>query len=242
MVSESNNFLVLGISVGVIGVLLFNIFLGMSINTQLSQMGEMHERMIAGGLVVATTTSGTAITSGNSSSASASPNAAGNEAQVAELAAKLIPTGVPAVYGPELGISFDDPINALNRIAKFDGDLYPDGEIKFSDLTPEQQQRYIKIGQSIACEYCCGATTMVQKNGQPSCACAHSASMRGVVKYLLKNHESEYSDEQLLEEAARWKALSFPKQTVQKALQLASQGGEVSNISINSLPSQVGGC
>ena len=83
---------------------------------------------------------------------------------------------------------------------------------------------------------------MVQKNGQPSCACAHSASMRGVVKYLLKNHESEYSDEQLLEEAARWKALSFPKQTVQKALQLASQGGEVSNISINSLPSQVGGC
>ena len=242
MVSESNNFLVLGISAGVIAVLLFNIFLGIGINIQLSQMGELHKNMVSTGLTVANTAASTSNTTGSTTTASASPSAASNEAQVAELAAKLIPTGVPAVYGPELGISFDDPINALNRIAKFDGDLYPDGEIKFSDLTPEQQQRYIKIGQSIACEYCCGATTMVQKNGQPSCACAHSASMRGVVKYLLKNHESEYSDEQLLEEAARWKALSFPKQTVQKALQLASQGGEVSNISINSLPSQVGGC
>ena len=238
MSSESNNALLLGISLGVIAVLLFNIFLGLSINTQLSNMGELHKKMASAGLVVA---SGTQIGT-TTSSASASANAASNDAQVAELAAKLIPTGVPEVYGAELGISFDDPINALNKMAKMDGDLYPDGKIKFSDLTSEQQQRYVKIGQSIACEYCCGATTMVQKNGQPSCSCAHSAAMRGVVKYLLKNHEKEYSDEQLLEEAAKWKALSFPKETVKKALQVASQGGEVSNIGINSLPSQVGGC
>src|SRR3989344_7148760 len=203
MSSESNNLLTLGISAGVIAVLLFNIFLGMSINTQLSQMGELHKNMVSTGLTVANTAASTSNTTGSTSTASASPSAASNEAQVAELAAKLIPTGVPAVYGPELGISFDDPINALNKMAKFDGDLYPDGEIKFSDLTTEQQQRYIKIGQSIACEYCCGATTMVAKSGKPACGCAHSAAMRGVVKYLLKNHEGEYSDEQLLEEAAK---------------------------------------
>ena len=242
MVSESNNFLTLGISAGIIAVLLFNLFIGLSINTQLSQMGELHKNTASTGPTVANTSASTSNTTGSTSTASASPSAASNEAQVAELAAKLIPTGVPAVYGPELGISFDDPINALNKMAKIDGDLYPDGEIKFSDLTPEQQQRYIKVGQSIACEYCCGATTMVAKSGKPACGCAHSAAMRGVVKYLLKNHESEYSDEQLLEEAARWKALSFPKETVKKALQLAAQGEDVSNISINSLPSQVGGC
>src|SRR3989344_639796 len=234
---DSGRLLTLGLSIGIVAVMLFNIFLGVSINGQLNEMGKMHESLANAAATGFVANAGQTVTS-----TTATPAVASNTANVAEIAAKVIPTGVPAVYGAELGVSFDDTVNSLNKLSKLDGDLYENGEIKFSDLTPEQQQRYVKVGQSIACEYCCGATTMVQKNGQPACGCAHSASMRGVVKYLLKNHENEYSDEQLLEEAANWKALSFPKQTVEKAMRLSAENGQIDAVSVATLPSQVGGC
>ncbi len=156
----------------------------------------------------------------------------------------VIPKG-KMTYG-DLVIDYDKPVEALDMMAKMDGDLYPDGTIKFSDLTPEQQQRYIEIGMSISCEYCCGAKVMVQPNGQPACGCAHSAAMRGLAKYLLKN--TQMTNEEILGAIIKVKSISFPQQMVEKYMvengliagtQSAQQG---SAQGIADLPSQVGGC
>jgi len=156
----------------------------------------------------------------------------------------VIPKG-KMTYG-DLIIDYDKPVEALDMMAKMDGDLYPDGTIKFSDLAPEQQQRYIQIGMSIACEYCCGATTLVQRSGQPACGCAHSAAMRGLAKYLLKN--TQMTNEEILGAIIKVKSISFPQQMVEKYMvengmvpaqntQQQSQGSAIAG-----LPTQVGGC
>lgn len=153
----------------------------------------------------------------------------------------VIPKGIPDGYGKELGINYDKPVDALNIMAALDGDLYPNGKIKFSDLSIDQQKRYINMGMSIACEFCCGATTLVQPNGQPACGCAHSAAMRGLMKYLLKN--TDMTDGQIMNEIIKVKSLSFPQQMVQRYME---QSGIVqpttTGQSLSGLPQQVGGC
>ncbi len=153
-----------------------------------------------------------------------------------EAIAAVIPTGVPAVYGNELSVSFDKPTESLTILSALDGDLYPDGKLKFSMLTPKQLERYKKIGFSIACEYCCGATSLIANDGRPACGCAHSAAMRGLAMYLLTEHENEYTDEQILSELTKWKAMFFPKQMIEKYM----QSGSVQAIA--ELPDMVGGC
>lgn len=154
----------------------------------------------------------------------------------------VIPTGT-ATFG-DLEINYDKPIEALEMLAKMDGDLYPDGVMHFADLAPEQQQRYIQIGTSIACEYCCGATTLVQRNGQPACGCAHSAAMRGLAMYLLKN--TDLNNEEILNAITDVKAISFPQQMVQKYMQqngmIQGTPSQQGSQGITGLPSQVGGC
>ena len=155
---------------------------------------------------------------------------------------QFMPKGIPPIYGPELKVSFDDVEVGLSIMSGMDWDLTqensPNGmSMKFSDLTEEQKARYIKIGSSIACEYCCGAKELVMKNGQPACGCAHSAAMRALTKYLLTKHGSEYTDEQILDQLTKWKTLFFPKQMTAKFLQ---QGGNAQNPS--QLPDMVGGC
>ncbi len=158
------------------------------------------------------------------------------------LLAELIPKGVPAVYGPELGISFDDAVKGLAIIADLDGDLYPNGKIKLSDLTEQQKKRYINVGMRISCEYCCGATSLITGDGAVACGCAHSAGMRGIAKYLLKYHENEFTDEQILAELTKWKTMFFPKQMIQKAIQLQSEGKGIDPSVLNQIPEMVGGC
>ncbi len=165
-----------------------------------------------------------------------------DDAALAKIVEQVIPRGTPAIYGDELKVSFDQPVEGMNALAKLDGDLFPDGQLKFADLAPNEQARYIKVGSMIACEYCCGAKTLVLSNGKPACGCAHSAAMRGLAMYLLKNHASEYTNEQLLQEMSNWKALFFPKQTIQKAMKLQAQGQGVNANSLNQLPDMVGGC
>ena len=88
----------------------------------------------------------------------------------------VIPTGVPAIYGNELGVKYDDvSVNTpqladptIRKLAKYEGDK----------LTDEQMKRYITIGSSIACEYCCGAKTLIFSDGEAACGCAHSYAMR----------------------------------------------------------------
>ena len=160
-----------------------------------------------------------------------------NQIKAQDIAAQILPKGVPEIYGAELKVSFDEVEEGLNILGALDADLNPkQGGIFFANLTENQKQRYLKIGFMIACEYCCGATSLITKDGQPACGCAHSAAMRGLAKYLLTKHEGQYTDEQILDQLAKWKALFFPQQTVAKYMQAKGLSGT------QGLPQMVGGC
>ena len=123
-----------------------------------------------------------------------------------------ISQGVPEIYGEELGVSFDEVQKAINVIKQFDPTY---GKQKIV-LGGADKQRYIDVGMKIACEYCCGAKSIITADGQAACGCAHSSAMRGLTAYLLQNHGSEYTNDEILREIARWKAMFFPKQMIQK--------------------------
>lgn len=190
----------------IIGVMLFNSFQMISISSAVDSL----ELAPAG-----STSSG--------STASASGSSGGF----------AMPSGVPPIYGSEIGVSFDDvtPANpaaadaAISKMAALDNSISLSG----SDL-----QRYISIASQISCEYCCGAGSIITSSGTPACGCAHSYAMRGLAKYLITKHGSQYTDDQILEELAKWKALFFPSQTQQKAAALSSQGIPVNFINIGS--------
>lgn len=160
-----------------------------------------------------------------------------------EIKANAIPTGIPEGYGPELSVSFDKVQESINILKKFDPTY---GKEKI-DLAEGKKNRYIKIGKSIACEYCCGADALVKDNGKAACGCAHSQAMRGLTAYLLKNHPNKYSDEMILDELSKWKAVFFPKQTIQKILNEKKKNGEKGIEELMTefpefLPEMVGGC
>ncbi|MEM4318534.1 MAG: hypothetical protein QW244_03290 [Candidatus Pacearchaeota archaeon] len=144
----------------------------------------------------------------------------------------IIPTGVPPVYGSELGIRYDDvsPNNprladeTIAKLGSFDNKI---------TLSGEKLQRYIEIGLQISCEYCCGAAAIIFKDGSPACGCAHSYAMRGLAKYLLTYHP-EMSNEQILEELGKWKVLFFPGIHEQKAAVLKEKGIELNYINLAS--------
>ena len=134
--------------------------------------------------------------------------------------AVVIPRGTP-FYGEALGVSFDDPIRSLEIIAQLDPSY---GRNKVQ-LSQEEKERYIKIGTTptMACEYCCGATTLVFKDGRPACGCKHSWAMRGVAAYLIKNYP-DLSDEEIMKEIAKWKVLFFQKKMIKRYVQETQTG------------------
>ena len=138
----------------------------------------------------------------------------------------VLPKGTPNIYGSELEVRYDDvsvsnPTSTEAAIQKLSA--YEDMQ-----LNSEQMTRYIKIGSSIACEYCCGAKTLVFSNGERACGCAHSYAMRGLAKYLLTKHP-EMTDLEILEELAKWKVLFFPGVHEQKAEVLKANGVDYIN-------------
>jgi|SRR3989344_3852338 len=168
-----------------------------------------------------------------SSLSNAKPSvSANNNANTAQIdISKYLPKGIPTVYGAELEVSYDDPINGMDILNQYDDLKSGSRGSKAIALNAEMQKRYIKITNSIGCEYCCGAQTLTSSSGQPACSCAHSGAMRGLTKYLLQNHANEYTDEQILNELVKWKTLFFPQQMIQK---LSGSSGNI--------PSMVGGC
>lgn len=182
------------------------------------------------------------------STTSAAPSAASLNA----LAQAIIPRGVPTIYGSELKVSYDEPVASLPILANLDN------QITLSALGTDGTARYIKITRQISCEYCCGVDAIVAPNGQAACGCQHSYAMRGVAKYLIKNHNSEYTDEQILDELSKWKTLFFPKQILTKALAFQAAGKDINLVDLASnrfrdfkapvttdlsnIPDQVGGC
>ncbi len=158
--------------------------------------------------------------------------AAGGGTDIAALAAKILPSGIPPVYGAELGVSFDRAAEAIPVLSRYEQDTRPD------KLSGEQLARYVKIGQMTSCEFCCGARTMVFNDGRKACACAHSAAMRGAVAYLIDKH-GDMTDQQILGEANKWKAVFFPGPMVQR---YAAANGLLEGGGTGALEQQVGGC
>lgn len=158
------------------------------------------------------------------------PNAASTVIGTAAASA-MLPHGVPARYGAELGVNLDAAAVALPILENFDRGS---GAITLSGTL---QERYIAIASQTACEFCCGAKTLVFPDGKPACACAHSAAMRGIARYLLQKYP-DMTDAEILTEVNRWKAAFFPGPTVQKA---SAASGQLSD-SPSALPPQVGGC
>jgi len=159
-------------------------------------------------------------------SSNVSEKVATNLEGISASALDVLPKGTPGVYGAELGISYND-VSASNTqladatIAKLS--KYEDMQLDNATMT-----RYVRIGSSIACEYCCGANTLVFSNGQRACGCAHSYAMRGLAKYLLTNHP-EMTDLDILNELAKWKVLFFPGVHEKKAEVLKANGIDYTN-------------
>lgn len=128
--------------------------------------------------------------------------------------------GMPAVYGAELNVSFDQVVPAMNAMKVFDPTY---GSQKIT-LTGEALQRYIDVGLRISCEFCCGAKAIIDKNGQAACGCAHSQAMRGLAAYLIQKHSQEFSNDEILRELAYWKGMYFPKQMIKKISEQLQSG------------------
>ena len=146
--------------------------------------------------------------SGSSQPQSSAPQA--TDAQLQDAITKVIPRGIPDKYGSELGVSFEDPVNSMNKLGKLENSI---------SLTDAELKRYIAIVSRISCEFCCGATSIIDRKGNPACGCAHSGAMRGLAKYLVKNHPNDYTDDQALQELVKWKTLFFPKQMIQRFME-----------------------
>lgn len=218
-----SNTLLIVLSVLVIGTMGFNIYLQNDIGQALlEQKIEINNMSL----------SQTQTSAGTSSSSTA------NTLSFEE----FLPKGVPSVYGASLGVSFDKPVESLEIMKYLDGDLYPEGTIKFADLTPEQQQDYILIGTSISCEFCCGAKAVTSPDGTPACGCAHSAAMRGLAMHILINHPGEMTNDEILQELQNWKKMYFPKQMYQRALELQAAGQSTNTQLLDQIPDMVGGC
>jgi hypothetical protein len=138
----------------------------------------------------------------------------------------VLPKGAPNVYGTELGVTYDDVSANSPKLA--DATMQKLAAYEDMQLNSEQMERYVKIGSSIACEYCCGAQTLVFSNGERACGCAHSYAMRGLAKYLLTEH-SEITDLEILDELAKWKVLFFPGIHEKKAEALKAGGVDYTN-------------
>lgn len=151
-------------------------------------------------------------------------------------ASSVIPTGVPSVYGEELGISYDYVSPSNQKLA--DETIRMLGNIdRVETLDEAQTERYVDIlynmHNGISCEYCCGARSIIFDNGQPACGCAHSYAMRGLTKYLIKYHP-EMSDDEIFEEIGKWKVLFFPGTLQGKAGIMEGQGLDVDYTSLTS--------
>ncbi len=152
-------------------------------------------------------------------------------------ASEILPTGIPLVYGNELKIRYDD-VTASNPQSS-DTTISVMADIDRSEtLTGEDLDRYIDVlynlENGISCEFCCGARSVIRNDGTSACGCAHSFAMRGLAKYLIKFHGDEFSDEEILEEVAKWKVLFFPGIHETKAAVLKSEGIELNFINLGS--------
>ena len=179
-------------------------------------------------------------------------------------ASGIIPKGTPDIYGKELNVNYDDVSAAdpkkaditikvlgnLDNVITLQGadlDRYIDTVSQISceyccgaasiivtkeDVNALNQkiEEAIKTGQITEEQ----GKKYRQNAGAAACGCAHSYAMRGLAKYLIKEHGSEFTNEQVLEELAKWKTLFFPDLMTAKAEVLKQKGIEFSYANLGS--------
>ncbi len=147
----------------------------------------------------------------------------------------MIPQGT-APYLEELGLSYDDPVKALNFLAR---ELYPRTNQEIQK-NPEQWERYKNLAsqpRGVSCEFCCGVGPIgATPDGKSRCGCTHNPGVLAITQYLIMY--TDYSDAEILREVMNWKSLWFPKNMVEIGLKIA--GGDASVLA--DVPSMVGGC
>ena len=212
------------------------------------------------------------------------PGNVGAVSGMTSVEAKVIPTGTPKIYGDELGISYDgvnpnnprladqtiETMSVLDRTIELDGEeleryvniasqisceyccgvesiIYRKEDVETRNALILQAIESGEITESEADKY-------RMQPGTAACGCAHSFAMRGLAKYLITEHGDEFSDQEILDELAKWKTLYFPGQMSAKAQALEDNGIEFSysNLGSNkykgiekgssSSSSMVGGC
>jgi hypothetical protein len=150
--------------------------------------------------------------------------------------AVMIPTGAPEYSDSLGGITFDDPVNSMEYLAKLYYSI--NGEVKSND--PETWQRYLNLAaapRGISCEFCCGIGPQgISADGTSRCGCKHNPAVLALTLGLMQN--TEYSDAEVLKEVMKWKTMFFPKDMVGLGMQVA--GTDPSQLA--ELPGMVGGC
>ncbi len=160
-----------------------------------------------------------------------------------EIQAATIPSGVPALYGDALDVSFEQVKDSMNKLSPLD----PTFGAQKIVLSGADLERYTHVGLQTACRYCCDARTLVFPDGKAACRCQHSQAMRGLAAYLITTQGDRYTDEELVTELNRWRAVFFPKQTLVTTLAAMKQAGEqgVDQIEVEFpefMPRMVGDC
>lgn len=147
----------------------------------------------------------------------------------------MISSGAPEYSETLGGITYDDPVTSLEYLAKW---YYSIKEEAKQD--PDLWQRYLNLAtqpRGISCEYCCGVGPKgINQNGDLLCGCSHNPAIQALTLGLMKN--TDYNDAEILREAMKWKALWFPKNMVEAALNVAGKDAS----ELKSLPGMVGGC
>lgn len=142
---------------------------------------------------------------------------------------EITPKGTPD-YGMRAGVSYDNVEQRLRTLMGYHQSL---------SLSGDEQQRYTEIAttEGTACEFCCGIgeAGFGGSDGRIACGCSHSVAFSGLTKWLIKN--TEYTNQQIIDEIKKCKVLFFPRGSVQKEL-------EKRNITPESvgLPAMRGGC
>ncbi|HLC60691.1 MAG TPA: hypothetical protein VJJ52_04635 [Candidatus Nanoarchaeia archaeon] len=163
----------------------------------------------------------------------ATRNSMANLAASTKTNLSITPKGIPEIYGGELEISYDD-VSAADQ-KKADATIKKLGMLDQQiTLNGDDLKRYISVAGQISCEYCCGTDSIIFPDGKAACGCQHSFAMRGVAKYLIKNHPADYTDDGILEELSKWKILFFPEQMAKKAAVMESKGIELNPINLAS--------
>jgi len=149
--------------------------------------------------------------------------------------AMLFPTGTPD-YGEQLGVSYDDPVESLGKLAA----MYRGLKADVQQNDPAAWDRFMNLASKpvgISCEYCCGLGPVgIDQNGNSACGCQHNPALLSVALYLTAY--TDYTDAEILKESIKWKTLFFPKDMIKLGMSVA--GGDTS--ALDNLPGMVGGC